>query len=150
MPPGSRQGALGGIRALLPRLTWLDVLVYIVEPDLASFIHVGSDTEIRRRCHFIDTSILEREHEKSWSLGDSNPPDLLHVIQAPTVAGRGQVSPRMAITCGVCGSMWPDVARLLPTLAPNLAPSKLISSANEPMARTKADQQTAAPRHRGP
>jgi hypothetical protein len=73
MPPGSRQGALGGIRVLLPRLTWLDVLVYIVEPDLASFIHVGSDTEIRRRCHLIVTLILERVREKSWSLGDSNP-----------------------------------------------------------------------------
>jgi len=27
--------------------------------------------------------------------------------------------------------MWPDVARRLPTLAPNLAPRKLISSAND-------------------
>ena len=48
MPPGSQQGAPGGIRTLLPRLTWLDVLVRIVGPDPASFIHVGSDTEIRR------------------------------------------------------------------------------------------------------
>ena len=72
MLPGSRQGALGGIRALL-RLTWLDVLIYIVEPVLASFIHVGSDTEIRRRCHLIVTLILERVYEKSWSLGDSKP-----------------------------------------------------------------------------
>ena len=28
------------------------------------------------------------------------------------------------------GPMWPDVARRLPTLAPNLAPAKLISNAN--------------------
>lgn len=73
MPPGSQLGAPGGIRTLLPRLTWLDMLVRIVGPDPASFIHVDSDTEIRRRCHLIDTFILERVHEKSWSLGDSNP-----------------------------------------------------------------------------
>ena len=60
-------------RDTLPRLTWLDVLVRVVGPDPASFIHVGSDTEIRRRCHLIDTFILERVHEKPWSLGESNP-----------------------------------------------------------------------------
>jgi hypothetical protein len=53
------------IRTLLPRLTWLDVRVRIVGPDPASFTHMGSDTEIRRRCHLIDTFILERVHEKS-------------------------------------------------------------------------------------
>jgi len=41
MPPGSQQGAPGGIRTLLPRLTWLAVLVRIVGPDPASFIHVA-------------------------------------------------------------------------------------------------------------
>jgi hypothetical protein len=37
MPPGSQQGALGAIRTLLPRPTWLDVLVRIVrlEPGQA-------------------------------------------------------------------------------------------------------------------
>jgi hypothetical protein len=62
-----------GISTLLPRLTWLDVLVRIIRPDPASLIHVGTNTEIRRRCHLIDTFILERVHEKSRSLGDSNP-----------------------------------------------------------------------------
>ena len=47
------------------------------------------------------------------------------------------------LSCGDRGSTWPDVARLLPTLAPNLAPSKLTSSANDPIARTKPGHQTA-------
>jgi len=49
MPPGSQQGALDGIRTLLPRPTWLDVFVRIVGPDPASFIHAGSDTESGQR-----------------------------------------------------------------------------------------------------
>jgi hypothetical protein len=35
--------------------------------------------------------------------------------------------------------MWPDVARRLPTLAPNLAPRKLISSANDRPTEQAAD-----------
>jgi len=35
--------------------------------------------------------------------------------------------------------MWPDVARRLPTLAPNLAPRKLVSSANSWQAGQAAD-----------
>ncbi len=47
----------------------------------------------------------------------------------------------MAITCGVRGSMWPDVARCLATLAPNLAPIKVISSANVLRFEQKAGQE---------
>jgi hypothetical protein len=65
MLPGSKQGAPGGHQDTSTRLTWLDVFVRIVGPDPASFIHVGSDTEIRRRCRLIGTFILERAHEKS-------------------------------------------------------------------------------------
>src|ERR1019366_9923673 len=57
-------------------------------------------------------------------------PDLLHAIQAPASAGWGRASACEPFTCGNPGSMWPDVARRLPTLAPNLAPRKLVSSAN--------------------
>ena len=57
-------------------------------------------------------------------------PDLLHAIQGWAVARRSAASPGVPITCGNPGPMWPYVARRLPTLAPNLAPSKLISSAN--------------------
>jgi hypothetical protein len=54
-------------------------------------------------------------------------------------------------SCQDSGLMWPDVARRLPALAPNLAPSKLISSTNGPIDRTKGqpDGQLAL-RHRGP
>jgi hypothetical protein len=45
--------------------------------------------------------------------------------------------------------MWPDVARRLPALAPNLAPSKLISSANDPMTRHKAGPVPALPTPQG-
>jgi hypothetical protein len=41
-------------------------------------------------------------------------------------------------SCQDSGPMWPDVARCLPAVAPNLAPSKLISSANDTGARTKS------------
>jgi hypothetical protein len=57
-------------------------------------------------------------------------PDLLHAIQARAVAGWGRASACEPFTCGNPGPMWPDVARRLPTLAPDLAPRKLISSAN--------------------
>jgi hypothetical protein len=40
---------------------------------LKSFTQVGSDARIRRRCHLIVSFLLEREYEKEWSLGDSNP-----------------------------------------------------------------------------
>ena len=43
----------------------------------------------------------------------------------------------MPFTCQDPGPVWPDVARRVPALAANLAPSKLISSANDPKARTK-------------
>jgi hypothetical protein len=49
----------------------------------------------------------------------------------------------MPFSCQDSGPMWPGVARHLSALAPNLAPSKLISSANDSIARTKACQQTA-------
>jgi hypothetical protein len=45
-------------------------------------------------------------------------------------AGCGRASPREPFTCGNPGPMWPDVARRLPALAPNLAPGKLVSNAN--------------------
>jgi len=58
------------------------------------------------------------------------PPDLLHATQGRAVAGWGRASACERFTCGNPGPMWPDVARRLPTLAPNLAPRKLVSSAN--------------------
>jgi hypothetical protein len=73
MPPRSQQDAPGGIRTLPPRPTWLDVLVRIVGPDPASFIYVGSDTEIRHCCHLIDTFILERVREKCVELRGFEP-----------------------------------------------------------------------------
>ena len=39
-------------------------------------------------------------------------------------------SARKPFTCGNPDLMWPDVAQRLLTLAPNLAPRKLVSSAN--------------------
>jgi hypothetical protein len=73
MPPGSQQGAPGGIRTRLPRLTWLDALVRIVEPDPAPFIHVGSDTDIRRRCHLIVTSGLDNHSKNAVELRGFEP-----------------------------------------------------------------------------
>jgi hypothetical protein len=48
--------------------------------------------------------------------------------------------------------MWPGVAPRLPALAPNLAPSQLISNANDPTARTKGlpGRQPALRRGPGP
>ena len=51
-------------------------------------------------------------------------------VQAPSVAGRGLASLSGPFTCIGSGPMWPDVAWCLPTLAPNLAPMKLVSNAN--------------------
>ncbi len=45
-------------------------------------------------------------------------------MEVRLVAGRGQVSLDMPFTCQDDGSMWPDIARRLPTLAPNMAPNK--------------------------
>src|ERR1700738_4581302 len=80
--------------------------------------------QVTMDCHFF----VEHRHENSWSLGIRTP-DLLHAIQARNIAGRGRASPTEPLTCDNPGSMWPDVARRLPTLAPGLAPRKLVSSA---------------------
>ena len=51
-------------------------------------------------------------------------------MQGRAVAGGGPASPGVPFTCGNPGPMWPDIARRLALLAPNLAPRKLVSSAN--------------------
>jgi hypothetical protein len=55
-------------------------------------------------------------------------PDLLHAMQARTVAGCGQMSLCMPFTCGDSGWTWPYVAWCLASLAPNLAPTNSLAS----------------------
>ena len=84
--------------------------------------------------------------------------DLFHPIQGRAIAGRGPASPGTPFTCKDPGLMWPDVARRLPTLAPKLAPSKLISNANvlpleqiaDPAGTRAASSRTRADDHVGP
>ena len=81
------------------------------------------------------------------------PPDLLHATQGRAVAGWGRASACEPFTCGNPGPMWPDVARRLPTLAPNLAPRKLVSDANVRQGRTgcrPAYASLGTPNARGP
>jgi hypothetical protein len=71
--------------------------------------------------------------EKSSYLGGATgirTPDLLHAIQTRTVVRCGQTSPWTPFTCGDPGRTWPGAAWCLALLAPNLAPRKLVSSAN--------------------
>jgi hypothetical protein len=70
-----------------------------------------------------------RANVAGYGTSDSNP-DLLHAIQAGSVAGRGQMPPGVSAACADCGRMWPGAAPCLATLAPNLAPSQLVSGAN--------------------
>jgi hypothetical protein len=57
-------------------------------------------------------------------------PDLLHAIQARTIARQSQASPGVAAASGNCGWTSPSIGRRLATSAPNLAPSKVVSRAN--------------------
>jgi len=57
----------------LTLLTWPDALVRIAGPGPASFIQVGSDAKIRRRCHLIVTFHLEQIHEKFVELRGFEP-----------------------------------------------------------------------------
>jgi hypothetical protein len=50
-------------------------------------------------------------------------PDLLHAMQARTIAERGPTWHRMPFSCGNTGWTWPGVAWCLASLAPYLAPS---------------------------
>jgi hypothetical protein len=74
-------------------------------------------------------------------------------LQAPSVARQGSASPGMSAACNDYGWMWPDVARRLPTLAPNLALSKPLSNANVPARPGQQDgpgNSCPGPRHRSP
>ena len=73
-------------------------------------------------------------------------PDLLQAIQTRTVAGCGQMSLCMPFTCGDSGWTWPYVAWRLASLAPNLAPRKLISSANIRWSTRSPNRPSAGPR----
>jgi hypothetical protein len=67
-------------------------------------------------------------------------PDLLHAMPGRPVARRGQALPGVATACANCGWMWPGVGGCPATLAPNLAPSRLVSRAN---VRTRAQRSTS-------
>jgi hypothetical protein len=79
---------------------------------------------------YLTITLISNKYTKKRGAQVIRTPDLLHAIQAPAVAERGRASPYGSFTCDNPGSMWPDVARRLPTLAPDLAPGKLVSSAN--------------------
>jgi hypothetical protein len=59
------QRAPGRSPRTLTLLTWPDAYVHIAEPGPISFIQVGSDAKIQRRCHLIVTLLLEQAHQKS-------------------------------------------------------------------------------------
>jgi hypothetical protein len=70
------------------------------------------------------------ELRKRVELRGIRTPDLLHAIQAQSVARRRQASLCVPAACSDCGWMWPGAAGCLVTLAPKSAPSQLISTAN--------------------
>ena len=122
MRPRPHSACRGDHPGTLTLLTWPDVLVRIAEPGPASFIQVGSDAKIQRRCHLIVTFLLERVHEKPVELRGFEPLTSCMPYrpgQSPDEARRRPACRLPAMTVAGCGLVSPSAwRRWLPTWLP--------------------------------
>jgi hypothetical protein len=98
--------------------------------SLGPACHIQADSGENPAPLSLDCHFYSNKYTKNGGAKGIRTPDLLHAIQCRAVAGRGPASPGLPFTCANPGPMWLDAARRLLTLAPNLAPRKLVSSAN--------------------